>query len=331
MPRIEILKQTDDATFLKVQATVFDPDRPYDLTGEYFVPETDFGDDVMDKKFALYDHAANELQNEFAAYAPANPVLGAMKFLEKNDRGRWFELELKRANEYHDFVMELHRLGLLGASSRTLPNLKSVDAKGKITRWIEVEVSLTPTPAEARTAYTDEELAAVKSAFKTLAVPHLKFAEVIEPVLPPPAPAEPAPIAGGLQEKVDQLLGSVPALPPTDLPELKDDPLQLEINALKEKNTALETQIAEMGKSILALAGRMTEAETSVTKSTTFMTQRLSDIVDQTAKMSNAQRIANGLPPLAPSFTPPPEPPADTLPARTILKSAFGDSAPGSK
>lgn len=338
MPVIEILDQNDKSTTLKVLATYFDKERPYDLTGEYFSEKTWFGDELLTEKFAVYDHGLTELQNEFADYAPPNPILGVMKFLEKNDRGRYFKLEIEKAHEYHDLVMELHRLGMLGASSRTLPGakMKTVEPDGHITRWPEVEISLTGTPAEARTAYSPEDLAAIKSVIKSHLLPRLEKKAVIpEEVMPVPEieAAPPASAELPTSEQVQLLLDSVPTdEPAVDLPEIKVDPLVGEVEALKQQNAeqaALLTQqgelIAEMQKSLKALTDRLGDTEKSVIKTTEFVAKQMTDLKKSAASDGNQIRGILGLPPVERVYDPPPAPAE-----RKMYQSAFGPSAPGS-
>lgn len=332
MPVIEILSQDEKSTRLKVLATAFHEKNPYDLTGEYFSQETYFGDDKLKQKFAVYDHALNELQNELADYAPPDPILGVATFLEKNDTGRWFEVELDRANAYHDFVMELHKRGRLGVSSRTLPGskMKSVTADGHITRWPEVEISLTPTPAEPRTAYSAADFEAIKSVMHSHLLPRLEKKSF---------DAEKKDDAGTavadtpVDEKVQALLDSVG----DEAPVLQPDPLVDEVAQLRAKNEELEAQLkqqadllAEMQKSLTALVGRVESTEKAVVKNTEFVTGKMTDIISKASTLSNQQRAALDLPPMTPKFMPPPAAPTVNPVPRLNLKSAFGDNAPGS-
>jgi hypothetical protein len=332
MPVIEIIDQNDKSTTLKVMATYFDKEKPYDLSGEYFSPETWFGDELLTEKFAIYDHGLTELQNELADYAPPNPILGVMKFLEKNDRGRYFKLEIEKAHEYHDFIMELHSLGLLGASSRTLPgkHVKSVDANGHITRWPEVEISLTGTPAEARTAYTPEELSAYKGAIKSHLLPHLEKRAVdpadkkSDAVEEKPA-AEPLP---DLEAEVERILADAPAVEPTMENETVAA-LSAAIVALQgelaAQKSAHEAAMAEMKTAMTALISRVDGAEKGVVKNAEFVAQKMNDLKKSAAGDSDIARGILGLPPKEQVYTPPPAPKGTAK-----FESAFGPSAPGS-
>lgn len=115
-----------------------------DLTGEFFDPDTDFGD--AEKSDVYYQHGLD-------------PVMGKRKLgkaeLRKDDAfGVWAETQLELRDEYEKFIYELAEQGKLGWSSGTAPHLVEKQAKGNalhITRWpLGLDASLTPTPAEYR-------------------------------------------------------------------------------------------------------------------------------------------------------------------------------------
>ena len=124
-----------------------------DLEGEYFTPETYFGAkdgdgaDVMiqhGKPFKSGDPILNE---QFRQYA--NRTLSTMK-TQRDALGIWAETVLNMADEYERLVYELCQRGVFKWSSGTASHTVQREPDGKITRWLIVEGSLTPTPAEPR-------------------------------------------------------------------------------------------------------------------------------------------------------------------------------------
>ncbi|MCU0476798.1 MAG: phage major capsid protein, partial [Anaerolineae bacterium] len=118
-----------------------DPQRR-DLHGEYFTPETDFGLDWYAQRPALYQHG----QDDRLKAAP----IGVIDTLRRDEVGLWAEAQLVKRGRYLEAVRELVRRGALSWSSGSLPHLVKTGADGRIERWVVVEGSLTPTPAEPR-------------------------------------------------------------------------------------------------------------------------------------------------------------------------------------
>lgn len=110
-----------------------------DLTGEYFTPETDFGE--FKSSPVLYHHGMDVKMGRRR--------LGAGE-LRKDDVGVWIEAQLELRDEYERAVYEMALAGKLGWSSGTAGHL--VEQKGnQITAWpLGLDASLTPTPAEPR-------------------------------------------------------------------------------------------------------------------------------------------------------------------------------------
>lgn len=160
METVKVLKETEDATIYRVLVTPFGSPERKDLHGEFFHAETDFGDNIgVNVKYAMYEHLMNAKANP---HMPSDKqIIGKATFAEVDEWGRWFDFEVKRALEYHDYIRQLVDLGLMGASSQAYSGGKSLDASvpGKINRWIESEVSMTPTPASPDTIGKIHELA----------------------------------------------------------------------------------------------------------------------------------------------------------------------------
>jgi HK97 family phage major capsid protein len=113
-----------------------------DLHGEYFTPETDFGLEWYIQRPALYHHGLDEALR-------AMPI-GVIDTLRRDEVGLWAEAQLVKRGRYIEAVRELVGRGALSWSSGSLPHLVKTAADGRIERWVVVEGSLTPTPAEPR-------------------------------------------------------------------------------------------------------------------------------------------------------------------------------------
>jgi hypothetical protein len=357
MGRLELVRQDDKVTVLKGLLTPFGSPSKTDLSGEFFDENTWFGDEYgITTKFAIYDHAINELQNPYSDGAPPNPVLGVCKFVEKDARGRWFEFEIERANEYHDYVMALHAMNRLGASSRTLPGkgVKVMDpeVKGRIAKWPEVEGTLTPTPCESDTAFTEEDYAAVVGAMKTYA-PDLYKAAVLKAMAD--AAAEEAKKAEEVTEPVQEE-APVSEVNPLDaaVEQLKADPVS-EIEESEEEDVdpaiivELQGQIADLTarlaaseavaveiKSLAASVATLQQHLTVVTGEATTLKKELHTLKNATRagvlKGLSAQEIAAlGGAPQPKGYKPAASEDAKSY-KRPVLKSAFSDNpdAPGS-
>lgn len=352
MGRLELVRQDDQVTVLKGMATAFGSPARKDLAKEFFDKDTWFGDEYgIDKKFLIYDHAVNDMQNPHSvAGAPPDPILGVAKYIETDERGRWFEFEIKRANEYHDYVMALHAMNRLGTSSRTLPGIgvKEMDehVPGRIKKWPEVEVTLTPTPCDDATAFTEEDVVAVIGAMKTYA-PGL-YAQQLAKAAAEAAAEEAAKKATENDAPADNTVDADPL--DTAMEKLKADPVEetqdeaplpnVEITALQQKVIELETQLeavrletAGVKALITAVDGLKSHLTTAVQETTTLKANfealkkaRLTDLL----KGKSAQELAVlGIQPQPKGYNPPP-PPADGF--KPVVKTAFADNpdAPGS-
>lgn len=359
MGRIEIVRQDDNVTVLKGMATVFGSPERLDLSGEFFDAETWFGDDKIKEKFAIYDHAINDVQNPYADEgAPPDPIIGVAKFIEKDARGRWFEFEIERANEYHDYIMELHRLNRLGTSSRTLPGkgVKVMDpkVKGRIAKWPEVEVTLTPTPCDDATAFSEEDYAAVVGAMKSFA-PKL-YDEAVKRALA--ADLKKAAGEADKKEEAETQETEKPADPLAEAVEkLKADPVEETeteekpevvdsaiVTALQEKVEALEARLAASEasaqaevKTLKATVETLQQHLTSVVGEATTLKTDLATFKKATRSsllkgMSDKERAALGIPPKEKEYTPAPGAGFTGGSSARTLKSAFADNpdAPGS-
>lgn len=136
------VKAIDDAR-LQVRGICFGG---ADLLDDTFTKATDLGFGRSPVGMPVYyDHTLGGLKAQ----------IGQVTAWQADDDGISFEVELDRRNRYVATVMALARKGALGASTGAASHL-IVRQGGELKRWIVAELSLTPTPAEPRTAATPE-------------------------------------------------------------------------------------------------------------------------------------------------------------------------------
>lgn len=141
-----------------------------DLHGEYFTPRTDLGLDWYDRRPMLYQHGLDpRLQAD---------ALGVIDRLIPDDHGVWAEAQIAASHPRAPAIQRLIAAGKLGWSSGSLPHLVDVRPDGCIERWIIVEGSLTPTPAEPeRTAARLIAPEAAKSAYAAIGQSYDRLAD----------------------------------------------------------------------------------------------------------------------------------------------------------
>lgn len=112
-----------------------------DLYGEYFDAGTEFHLDSypVEGERVLYQHGFDDTLGVKA--------VGRVLSMKKLDAGLWVEAQLKLADEYAQYILDLVKEGKLGWSSGALPQGVQVDEKGYIRSWPIIEASLTPNPA----------------------------------------------------------------------------------------------------------------------------------------------------------------------------------------
>ncbi|MCS6836113.1 MAG: phage major capsid protein [Anaerolineae bacterium] len=115
-----------------------------DLHGDYFSPQTELGLDWYERRPMLYQHG---LDTSLKA-----SLIGQIDHLHADELGLWAEAQLDLRHRYADHIRRLIDQGALFWSSGSLPHLVQREADGHLRRWIIVEGSLTPTPAEPRLA-----------------------------------------------------------------------------------------------------------------------------------------------------------------------------------
>lgn len=134
------------------------PDNPYrlrtrgivwgghDLYGDQFVKgETDLGASRSFVGMPVYwDHSSFQAKN------PIKSQIGTVVYVDEDDRGINFDIELDRSNRYVADIKALEQAGALGSSTGAIDYLVK-RRQGKLKRWIVGEISLTPEPVEPRT------------------------------------------------------------------------------------------------------------------------------------------------------------------------------------
>lgn len=139
--------------------------RHRDRQGEYFTPATELGLDWYPVRPVLYHHGL-PLPDDLSLLqpAPVRAAIGHIDSLRPDEVGVWATAQLDPDHPYYDALLRLIDDGALSWSSGSLPQLAQVADDGRITRWVIVEGSLTPRPAEPR--HTD--VIALKSAYHAL-------------------------------------------------------------------------------------------------------------------------------------------------------------------
>jgi HK97 family phage major capsid protein len=115
-----------------------------DLTGDFFSKDTDFDTEFPTQKSAYYNHGMDAKIGK--------RKLGKVD-LKEDEIGIWAEMQLQAHDDYEKFIGDMAKAGKLGWSSGSASHLIEKEAVGKsnkITKWVLVEASLTPTPAEYR-------------------------------------------------------------------------------------------------------------------------------------------------------------------------------------
>lgn len=129
-----------------------------DLQGEYFTPHTELGLDWYPVRPVLFHHGLAATGAETAS------VIGTMDHLHADEQGVWAEAVLDAHHAYYEAFCRMINDGVLAWSSGSLPHLVRVGDDGQIIRWIIVEGSLTPRPAEPRRT----DVYTLKSAYDAL-------------------------------------------------------------------------------------------------------------------------------------------------------------------
>jgi hypothetical protein len=127
--------------------SVTDPD----LQGEVFTKDTELELEIGERRPIYYRHGSHPLIK--------TRKLGNATLSRKDDAGAFFEGELNLRDEYERYIYKLAEMGKLGWSTGSMPHLvrKELMADGPhqamaLKSWPIGEISLTPSPVEARTS-----------------------------------------------------------------------------------------------------------------------------------------------------------------------------------
>lgn len=122
-----------------------------DLEGDQFTKSTDLELEVGDRRSIYYRHGAHPVIKD--------RKLGKATLAKVDDAGAFFEGELNLRDDYEKYIYKLAELGKLGWSTGSMPHLvrkELTDVNGKkvkeVKAWPVGEISLTPSPVEARTS-----------------------------------------------------------------------------------------------------------------------------------------------------------------------------------
>ena len=110
-----------------------------DLDGEAFSKDTELFLDAYDKRPLLYSHGMDKALG-------VGPIGAEVKW-EQKDGGIWLEAQLALSGKYQEYILELAKRGKLGFSSGANPQGVVKNASGLIERWMWMETSLLPIPA----------------------------------------------------------------------------------------------------------------------------------------------------------------------------------------
>ena len=146
---VKAVKLDDGSVKLAGYLVRFGDETKTDLTGDFFAPDTDYGDAVESDVY--FNHRlpvrAGDKEIEYKS------KMGRAK-LNRDDIGIFAEVILAARNEYEQMIIDAGLNEKLGWSSGTAGHLVDREAVGKawkIKSWIlGLDASLTPTPAEPR-------------------------------------------------------------------------------------------------------------------------------------------------------------------------------------
>jgi len=159
---------SDDGTRIGGYLIVYGSPAQKDLQGDWFDPSTELGLGWYERLPMLYHHGADR--------AIGGDLIGVIDTLRPDAVGVWAEGQLDKHHRYAKAVRKLVQQGALAWSSGSLPHLVQKDHTGHIKRWIVVEGSLTPTPAQPYTT----TVSAIKSAYTALGLDTAHLESAIE-------------------------------------------------------------------------------------------------------------------------------------------------------
>jgi 2'-5' RNA ligase len=119
---------------------VFSDGSHKDLEGDWFDKDCEFQLDWYSERPMLYHHALDATLKTMK--------IGTIDTIRRDEVGLWAEAQLNLADKYVQYVQKMIEMGKLGWSSQSPPYLVVKEPNGRIKRWIVIEGSATPTPAQ---------------------------------------------------------------------------------------------------------------------------------------------------------------------------------------
>lgn len=123
---------------LDILANPFGSPSDVDSDGEYFAPDTKFHEDKLPLPPAVYYHGGDEKGGQ----APMPHFIGMTIKRWVDDAGVWYRVKLDETSEYAKRVWEAAKQGLARVSSGAVLASVRKDVTGKITSWMNGEVSI---------------------------------------------------------------------------------------------------------------------------------------------------------------------------------------------
>lgn len=115
--------------------------RDTDLQGEWFTPGTNFCLDWFNARPLLYHHALDQ--------TVGLKTIGVIPTIKQDDLGLWIAAQLDLRDKYARAVYDMVKATQFGFSSGSVDHLVKIAPTGEIKTWPLIEVSITPSPAQA--------------------------------------------------------------------------------------------------------------------------------------------------------------------------------------
>lgn len=112
-----------------------------DLQGEWFTKATNFCLNWFSSRPLLYHHALDK--------TVGLKTIGIIPTIKEDDLGLWIAAQLDLRDKYARAVYEMVKSTQFGFSSGSVDHLVKIKSTGEISVWPLIEVSITPSPAQA--------------------------------------------------------------------------------------------------------------------------------------------------------------------------------------
>lgn len=343
---LRAVDKLDDATLYRFVGMPYGGpiDGLYDFHGTYFAPETDIG--PMDRELPVFFEHGTFPEIEFAQ-------MGTARIAQEDLMGRIFDVVVKKANEYHDFLERLYDEGILFGSAQAYVSGYQVDNEtGKLLKFVPSEWSFTVTPSNI----LNRPIEVVRSIFNNV-VPSFEKVERfyrMDNATEVQTPETTVPVNERIQEILGGTAANAAATGTTEAvqPEVSNEVLRAVIAHLRqanaeaaefkqniasvsEQNSALDARLDAIEQGLVLLAQTLQE---NVTRSIEKITADVQRIVAATTlstalEMSEAEkevmrRTLNTATPLQTGFGQTQATPAQfqqsNIPAVSIRPPGFG-------